>query len=221
MTHDRSLRAPVWKAVFEVFAVSLIPAIVANRAEPKYVPWWLALACLVVALSALAMWMHDAGYSTVVSSRIDAQRQRRIDTAARIAEGTRLSLAAEHERLRLAEQNVSSMLWTSGHSYALVGDSWCVALSLNGPTGFDPMDAIGWEATCHVTHEGTTYVAHGSYGQLWLDLAFPQDFEPIIDHPLPIGQYEVDWEPDFPAFAARDRFIIDLNGRLLTRTRNS
>ena len=71
MSHDRSLRAPVWKAIFEVFAVSLIPTIIANRAQPKYVPWWLVVICLVVALIALAMWMHDAGYMTTLSSRID------------------------------------------------------------------------------------------------------------------------------------------------------
>lgn len=209
MSHDRSLRAPVWKAIFEVFAVSLIPTIIANRAEPKYVPWWLVVVCLVVALFALGMWMHDAGYATFVSSRIDGARTRKADAKRAVAE-------AWAHQLRVAMES----MWTTNVRVTFWNNGSTVGIWLEPPTSSNGQIGVV-NASCRVWH-----VNHGEYrasqgtanGDMGLSLAFPHEFQrqgwsPEIPWPLPEGEYQVDWT-GMPGYATRHRFRIGNHGNI-------
>jgi len=128
------------------------------------------------------------------------------------------------EKLRNARQRFSSAIWTSGHGFAYCGESWSVDLTLNGPPGLDPDGCVGWTASCNVRHNGDLYSATAEcQGPLWFSLAYPQDFQPELTHPLPPGCYEVEWLPNFPEHAVVERniFKIDGAGTLITRSPNS
>jgi hypothetical protein len=209
MSHDRSLRAPVWKAIFEVFAVSLIPTIIANRAQPKYVPWWLVVICLVVALIALAMWMHDGGYMTTLSSRIDEFRWRKI-------ERVRAIVQADLEQRAGAENDG----WRTSHIMTTWGNGYTMGIWLWPPNASQGQNIGVVNATCKVLHVG-----HGEYrvakgtanGDMGLSAAFPHEFQaltnsPALGWPLPEGEYQIDWT-GMTGYASRQRFTIDKNGR--------
>jgi hypothetical protein len=209
MRHDRSLRAPVWKAIFEVFAVSLIPTVIANRAEPKYVPWWLVVVCLAVALFAMAMWMHDAGYATFVSSRIDGSRARK-------AEAIKATTEAWVHQLMVAMNS----MWTTSCKMTFWNQGYTVGVWAHAPAASQGQSIGVVNAICRVRHVG-----HGDYrasqgtpnGDMGLSLAFPQEFQQLdnssaLGWPLPEGEYQVDWT-GLPGYATRQRFSIDNHGR--------
>lgn len=196
--------------MFELATGTATALFIANRVSPKYVPLYWAVVVIGFAALSFAMWMHDAGYVTLVSNRIDSSRA---EKAQRIAD----AIAAEQAQIL----GWTNSLWTSSVSTGVTGvGGWTVGLWLTPPLSRqDPIGVVN--VICRVL-----YVEHGTYrgsagtghGDLGLSLAFPQDFQPQgttvpLRWPLPEGAYQVEWT-GAPGYSTRCSFQIDSHGNL-------
>jgi|SRR5665213_1869480 len=144
---------------------------------------------------------------------VDRRRKRKADQAAQIENDRQRKLFEDAEKLKTAQELFSSVVWRAEHRIGVIrSDARVVVVSLKYPKGLDPRESKGWTASCRIEQEGKFHVAQGETGPFGIDLTLPQDFEPQMGFPLPVGFYEVEWFPDFPATVERDCFVVTLSG---------
>lgn len=200
------------ETVLAILAITLavLTAVVAALHAPAFV--WIVLGALAFWTSAVAVshigfvarrlpwWFH---------SKSQEKRKRDIEAARRGA------LEVAKRELEAEKRKYTSVLWRSEHKVASLWERVVtVVVSLKPPEGFETTNLDGQPALCRMLFNGTVYEATNVCGRFGVDVEF-REFWPSLGEPIPMGRYEVEWLPSFPATVERDVVFVGTAGRML------